>query len=154
MKEQLIKIILFFTIIFQIACGEDCSQVPCASPGGTLTIKVTRDGKNALFGTDTISQISHDSVRFYAPITDTSTYKSSYIIEIPYDSVSQTIKLNLKDEVLYVLELDTFRRDSFRVFSLSTGMDDCCKYYQLNSASKNGQFLCGDGCHEIIELQL
>ncbi|MEP6795300.1 MAG: hypothetical protein ABJB16_13305 [Saprospiraceae bacterium] len=126
----------------------DCSKVDCASPGGTLTFKVTKDGKNALYGTNQI--INHDSVSLYVTITDTS----SYDIPIQYDSISETIRLNMDQDVRYILRIDSLRSDTFEVFALPAGMDDCCKLYQLQSAKKNGQFFCGDGCNEVFEIQL
>lgn len=147
MMNIFIKFLFIYLCLMQISCGVDCSKVNCASPGGTLNFRVLKDGKNALFGTDSIS---HDSVRLYVTITDTS----SYDIPIQYDPVSKSIRLNMDQDVRYILKIDTLRNDTFEVFAVPSGMDDCCKLYQLNSANKNGQFLCGDGCNETLDIQL
>ena len=148
MCRYFIPLFLFSIILIHVSCGVDCSQVNCASPGGTLRFRVLKDGKNALFG-DT-SAINHDSVRLYVTITDTS----SYDIPIKYDTLSETIGLNMDQDVEYILRIDTLRNDTFKVFTVPAGMDDCCELYHLNSASKNGQFLCGDGCNDVIDVHL
>ncbi len=147
MSRYFILLFLFSIILIHVSCGVDCSKVNCASPGGTLTFRVTKDGKNALFGTDSIA---HDSVRLYVTITDTS----SYDIPIQYDPITESIRLNMDQDVTYILRIDTLRSDTFKVFADPAGMDDCCKIYQLNSATKNGQLLCGNGCNEVFEIQL
>ncbi|MGB3080771.1 MAG: hypothetical protein WBB31_16945 [Saprospiraceae bacterium] len=147
MSRYFILLFLFSIMLIHVSCGVDCSKVNCASPGGTLTFKVTKDGKNALFGTDSIS---HDSIRLFVTITDTS----SYDIPIQYDPISGDMRLNMDQDVTYILKIDSLRNDTFQVFAVPAGMDDCCKLYQLNSATKNGQNLCGNGCNETFEIQL
>lgn len=130
------------------SCGVDCSKVECASPGGVLKFRVLKDGKDALFVNN--HEIDHDSLKVYVPITDTS----SYNIAVQYDTSAQLIHLNLDQDVKYVLEISPFLKDTFEVFALPSGMDDCCKIYQLTSAKKNGQSFCQDGCNEIYEINL
>lgn len=144
----LIKFLFIGLCLMQISCGVDCSKVNCASPGGTLIVKVLKDGKNALYGMP--HAVEQDSVRLYVTITDST----SYDIPIERDTPSETIILNMDQDVRYILKIDTFRTDTFEVFALPAGMDDCCKLYQLQSAKKNGQFLCGEGCNEVYEIQL
>lgn len=148
MTHIFIKFLFIGLCLMQISCGVDCSKVNCASPGGTLRFKVMKDGKNALYGMP--HAIEQDSVSLYVTITDTSTYD----IPIKFDSISETIELNMDQDVRYILKIDTFRTDTFEVFALPVGMDDCCKLYQLDSAKKNGQFFCGDGCNEVFEIQI
>ncbi len=145
-----IKFLFIYLCLMQISCGVDCSKVNCASPGGTLRFKVFKDGKNALYGTNPMHEIDHDSVRLYVTINDTSAYD----IPIQYDTLTESIRLNMDQDVTYILKIDTLRNDTFQVFALPAGMDDCCKLYQLNSATKNGQNLCGNGCNETFEIQL
>ncbi len=148
MQKRFSKFILLVAFLVQIACGTDCSTVDCASQGGTLHFRVFKDGENALFG-DTI-RIPHDSIRFFVTITDTSRYD----IPIEYNNSEQSILLSMEQNVSYILQIDSLTSDTFRVQAIPAGMDDCCKIYQLNSATKNGQAFCIEGCNAIFDIQL
>ena len=65
-KSLALLILLFGLMPLFIACN-NCGRIRCEGDGDYINVRLVRDGKNAIFGSDAF--ILREDLRFYQPVT-------------------------------------------------------------------------------------
>ena len=137
---------LFFCLsLFLISCN-NCRLVDCEGNGGTIQLRLLRNGQNVLYGPDAF--IVKDSVRSFV-ITSFDLERN-----VHFSDTFQSLFLYVEDSFPVVLELNGMRNDTFSVTTEISGMDECCTGYQLTSVLHNGEVICTGICEEVIDLEI
>lgn len=143
MLHLLFKAIAFYLLITLVGC---CLAVACDYIPTSVTLRIMRNGKNALYGPDaflTKSDLKH------IIIVGQNTEEEN----IEFDDSLQTITLYVSMQSPAILEIKNVSSDTISITS-EIDRQGCCDSPQITSVLRNGEVICEGLCAEIIELEI
>jgi hypothetical protein len=120
--------------------------VRCETNSGTITIRLLRNGVNAIYGADAF--IEKDSIYYYNEAIP------GYQWDVRFFDSLEIISIDIYEARPAILFLDGIAKDTFSLTTRIRSVGECCVGYEVTSVSHNGQIICTGVCDEIIEVEI
>ncbi|MBC7885107.1 MAG: hypothetical protein H7X99_06510 [Saprospiraceae bacterium] len=147
MKVAIYTFLLLSIAIALNSCSQ-CASADCDRNAKSITIKLLKDGKNAVFGLDPI--ISKDSI-FYSIMVDSSIVLDSRPI---FQNIEQVLEIYVYADYPTILEINGIRSDTFSITTQVTSLTECCRGYTITTVSHNGSVICTGECDSILNVEI
>ena len=146
--KTIILNILFLSIASTLNSCSPCGLADCDRHADLITIKLLKDGENAVYGPD--ATISKDSFRYYIIYDSSIEYEGRPI----FLDIEQALEIYIYADYLTILEINGIRSDTFSITTQITSLTECCRSYTTTSTFHNGNIICTGECDGILLVEI